>query len=971
MKRIVFVALSLVAVAIGGAGSDSSTPPFGSHNVNASAGFREGAVIVTLRAECVSQPSHMTSSRTQVGITSVDQVLAAHEVSKIERIVPAVATPRSDAGRLLDRTFLVFYEDQANPSDIVSELVLLPCVERAEVDQVLKSCYFGTSRAIPLDTYFNGDPWRQWSLDCPRDSVDIDAPEAWSIERGSPDVVITIIDTGTALDASGPTWFLHPDFSYLFTQEDNVTLGELSESDLDGTDATDADSLAHSDNVFGFNYSAPYNGGTAEEKNFWRNMPMNWSIIPSQGWQVSGYQKHGIQVASIAASKGSFAAPGSLNMVGVANGCKVYFVRRDSDTSFSDQIKAVVTATDFARVVNISYGFCNDPGPIYEAVFDWATIERDVVFLVAVGNTSTLHQGGCADSLHVIAPASYPSVIGVANMDSTLQLYHDSVFGPDVGDVDLVAPTGHGVPANSHTNCGDPQHEPHPCHLDWTVVSFNGTSAAAPHVAGIAALVRSRFPGLAQQDVRNRIIKSAEYYWTNSVSDSTQFGAGKVNAYRAVSEWGKITTSTMWTTNTLQPLQQGGAWVSRPGSRDGKYYISGDLTIEAGATLTIAEGTVVKVAPDHEAAGADPYRVQIVVKGTLNIAGTSSNPVVFEGFTDSAPTNNDWLGIQFEAGSSGTVSHAIIRNATTAIKSYGPLTVSNVTVEDGSFVGIWAYSGLTISNSTLRDILYPAIKLENGNLTATNVEIHDCSSGIVGGVGTGTISITGCNIHDIDDRGIEFTSQFGPLLIDQTTVDDCLDGILIGNHSSGVIDRCTIRRNDIGIWAGTSTGLVIKRSEIDSNTTNGIYLVLTQATVEADTISHSPVGVFFNTYSGGTVLGTLISNNSGVGVKCDITSSPTIRHTRITANANGVTALNNSAPNLGVAASGEECDASGANIGNNSIYSNTTYHVSNLSTGLMIAAEGNWWNADPPHASKFYGLVSREPYLCSNPNPDG
>jgi FlgD Ig-like domain len=128
--------------------------------------------------------------------------------------------------------------------------------------------------------------------------------------------------------------------------------------------------------------------------------------------------------------------------------------------------------------------------------------------------------------------------------------------------------------------------------------------------------------------------------------------------------------------------------------------------------------------------------------------------------------------------------------------------------------------------------------------------------------------------------------------------------------------------------------------------------------------------MFFDLNSSGTVLGgTLIANNSGVGVKCDNASSPSIRHARITANANGVTALNNSAPHLGVATSGYGCAPHGPDLGYNSIYGNTGYNVSNLSTGLTILAEGNWWNANPPKASKFYGLVSREPYLCDDPNP--
>ena len=135
MKRIVFVALSLAVAGIGGTGSDSSGPSFGSHSVNTSAGFREGAVVLTLRAECVSQSAHMTSLRTLVGVASVDQVLAAHEVSKIQRIVPAVATPRSDAGRFLDRTFLLADTDSIR-DDAPVLLMTLHAAKGLEFDTV-------------------------------------------------------------------------------------------------------------------------------------------------------------------------------------------------------------------------------------------------------------------------------------------------------------------------------------------------------------------------------------------------------------------------------------------------------------------------------------------------------------------------------------------------------------------------------------------------------------------------------------------------------------------------------------------------------------------------------------------------------------------------------------------------------------------------------------------------------------------
>ena len=67
--------------------------------------------------------------------------------------------------------------------------------------------------------------------------------------------------------------------------------------------------------------------------------------------------------------------------------------------------------------------------------------------------------------------------------------------------------------------------------------------------------------------------------------------SGKINAYRALTEWGTIEEDVTWDASY---------------TRDGAYYVSGDLVIEEDVTLTINRGTVVRIAPDHEKAGRRP-----------------------------------------------------------------------------------------------------------------------------------------------------------------------------------------------------------------------------------------------------------------------------------------------------------------------------------------------------------------------------
>jgi subtilisin family serine protease len=58
---------------------------------------------------------------------------------------------------------------------------------------------------------------------------------------------------------------------------------------------------------------------------------------------------------------------------------------------------------------------------------------------------------------------------------------------------------------------------------------MGGTSGAAPQVAGVAALLLSREPTLTSAQVKTRITSNADYW-----GDPTQFGAGKLNAYRTL-----------------------------------------------------------------------------------------------------------------------------------------------------------------------------------------------------------------------------------------------------------------------------------------------------------------------------------------------------------------------------------------------------------------------------------------------------
>ncbi len=162
------------------------------------------------------------------------------------------------------------------------------------------------------------------------------------------------------------------------------------------------------------------------------------------------------------------------------------------------------------RILSNSWG----GGPFSQALFDAIARARGqgVLFIAAAGNETN------NNDVSPSYPANYvlDNVISVAAIDRQDKLAGFSNFG--LGTVHLGAP---GVSIYSTTSGSDTEYQ-----------TFSGTSMATPHVAGVAALLLSRFPGIPLPELRARLLKTVVV--TPALTGTTSTG-GRVNAFAALS----------------------------------------------------------------------------------------------------------------------------------------------------------------------------------------------------------------------------------------------------------------------------------------------------------------------------------------------------------------------------------------------------------------------------------------------------
>ncbi|MEW5251729.1 S8 family peptidase [Microbulbifer sp. 2201CG32-9] len=341
-------------------------------------------------------------------------------------------------------------------------------IEYAEADTLMQPAF------VPNDARYN-EQWHYFES-----TGGIRAPSAWNKSTGS-GVNIAVIDTGYRPHADLTANILP---GYDFIHDPNVSL------DGDGRDGD--------------------------------------AIDPGDGCSGRADSWHGTHVAGTIAAKTN----NSIGVAGVAFDAKIVPARTlgcgggyisdiaDAITWTSGgNVPGVPTNANVAKVLNLSLSGSGACGETYQKAINGAT-DRGSVVVVSAGNQNT--------DASTRRPANCDGVITVAATDRAGNRAYYSNFG---NTVEIAAPGGetsgnksnqNGVLSTLNTGVTSPGSD--------TYAFYEGTSMAAPHIAGVAALMLSVQPKATPEQISIVLQETARI----APGTCNGCGAGIVDAAAAV-----------------------------------------------------------------------------------------------------------------------------------------------------------------------------------------------------------------------------------------------------------------------------------------------------------------------------------------------------------------------------------------------------------------------------------------------------
>ncbi|PWR75309.1 NosD domain-containing protein [Methanospirillum stamsii] len=373
---------------------------------------------------------------------------------------------------------------------------------------------------------------------------------------------------------------------------------------------------------------------------------------------------------------------------------------------------------------------------------------------------------------------------------------------------------------------------------------FSGTSAAAPHIAGLLALITSLYPNLSTDEILDALFRSSHDLGEDGWDQIYGYGlADAISLYTYLDEKGissehetdnqttitqeKIVTPSLTPTPSSEFIITESSVLSKPG----KYTIGEDIVDFSDAIITIGSSDIELDGKSHTISGIGvQFGTAAPILQTGILVWSSENEILSNITLKNLAVTGTYAGISVKQA-----ENLIIKDCEFPYNSRGidfsnaqNLQINNCVFSGSGYAGILAdakTSDLTIfeneiqknlygiildgSNScqilknTITENHYDGIKLDHG-VSNTNVEENYCSKNRNGG-----ISLYSATNNSINNNICEFNNP---------------SGILLHESSENALSQNRLMRNIRGINCYYSDHNTLINNEIIGNDATGIML---------------------------------------------------------------------------------------------------------------------------------------------------